>query len=279
MTLRAFLSIGWLVWSAALSGAETVQSFEVRGVIRELRPQEQEMVIKHEAIPDYMEAMVMPFTVRDAKLFEGVQAGDSVTFKLRVTEKEDWLEDLKIIARASNPVVAKAVLPEVKVGALLSLAGIQLVDQSGRPFDLDETRGKAVALTFIFTRCPFPKMCPLLAQKFATTQKLLKARGAMETLLLSVSIDPEHDRPEVLLRYAQHHKADTAIWRFATGDIKTITQLALLCGVNFWEEKGLVNHELRTLVLTPEGRVQRVFTGSGWSAQELVSELSQTSKL
>ena len=275
MIKRFISSALFLSLTTAPHAAEKVKSYDVRGVIRELRPDQKEMVIKHETIPGYMEAMVMPFTVRDSKLFEQVLVGDSVAFKLRVTKKEDWMEDLKVTARGKDSAVTPKSLPAIKVGEILPFKGIKMVDQNGRDFDLEETRGKTLVITFFFTRCPFPKMCPLLADKFSAVQKQLLAKGQKSTLLLSVTIDPARDLPDVLLRYASQYKADTAHWRFATGNIKDITKLALMCGVNFWEENGLLNHSLRTLVLSPEGKVKLIFSDNNWAVEQLSRVLRQ----
>jgi len=276
MIKRSIISALFLSLTTAPHAAEKVKSYDVRGVIRELRPDKKEMVIKHETIPGYMEAMIMPFTVRDPKFFEQVLVGDSVAFKLRVTKKEDWMEDLKVTSRGKDSAVKPKALPAVKVGEILHFKGIPLVDQNGRNFDLEETRGKTLVLTFFFTRCPFPKMCPLLADKFSAVQKQLLAKGQKDILLLSVTIDPTRDRPDVLFRYASQYKADTAYWRFATGHLKDITKLALMCGVNFWEENGLLNHSLRTLVVSPTGKVEHIFAGNDWTAKWLSNVVSGT---
>ena len=269
MITRLLISPLFLFLITAPHAAEKMKSYDVRGVIRELRPDKKEMVITHETIPGYMEAMVMPFTVRDSKFFEQVLVGDSVAFKLMATKNEDWMEDLRVTARGKDSAATPKSLPAVKVGEILPFKGIKLVDQNGRIFDLEETRGKTLIFTFFFTRCPFPKMCPLLADKFSAVQKQLLAKGQKDTLLLSVTIDPARDLPDVLLRYASQYKADTAHWRFATGNLKDITKLALMCGVNFWEESGLLNHSLRTLVLSPKGKVKHIFSDNEWTLEQL----------
>jgi protein SCO1 len=272
MTHR-FIPALFLALLTAAPAAEKVKSYDVRGVIRELRPDRKEMVIKHETIPGYMDAMIMPFTVRDARLFEQVLVGDSVAFKLRVTKKEDWMEELKVTSRAKSSKTVPQALPTARLGEILSFKGIKLVDQNGRAFDLEETRGKTLVLTFFFTRCPFPKMCPLLADKFEGVQKQLVAKGKTDTLLLSVTIDPEHDRPAVLHRYASQYKADPSYWRLATGELRSITKLAMLCGVDFWEENGLINHSLLTLVLSPDGKITYSFPNNDWSVDAMLNRL------
>lgn len=273
MIARRLMLAGAFSLVMASQAADKVTSYDVRGVIQELRPEKKEMIIRHETIPGYMDAMVMPFSVRDAALFQQVAVGDSVAFKLKVTAKEDWMEDLKVTARGKKPEAPAKGVPTVKPGEVLSFKGIKLVDQNGRAFDLEETRGKTVVLTFFFTRCPFPKMCPLLADKFAAVQKALAAQGAQDTLLLSITIDPAHDRPDALLRYASHYQANVKYWQFATGEMKDISRLGLLCGADFWEDSGLINHALRTLVISPAGEVQRVYADNEWSPEQLVRVL------
>lgn len=279
MNVTAILVTVLLALAGALHSAEP-QTFEVRGVVRELRRDKSELVIKHEAIPGYMDAMVMPFTVRDARLFDQVAPDDSISFKLKVTDKADWIEKIKVIARGRPIATPKKPDAVLKKGTKLPLKEIELTDESGRPFNLAGNSDRAVALTFFFTRCPFPKMCPLLSSKFAEAQKLLAADPITpkNPLLVSITIDPERDTPDVLRRYAKMQKADPALWCFATGKLESVTKLAFLCGTDFWEDNGLINHSLRTLIFDSDGRVQRVFTDNDWTPEELVSELRHASK-
>ncbi|MES2594471.1 MAG: SCO family protein [Verrucomicrobiota bacterium] len=261
--------------ASALGGEEKITSYDVRGVIQELRPETREMIIRHETIPGYMDAMVMPFSVRDPQLFQQVTVGDSISFKLKVTTKEDWMEGLKVTAHSKTAVTApKAGNAAIKPGETLSFKGIKLVDQNGRAFDLEETRGKSLALTFFFTRCPFPKMCPLLADKFAAVQQALIAQKKQDVLLLSVTIDPKHDQPDVLLRYATQYKADIHYWRIATGELSEITKLSAVCRVDFWEDQGLINHSLLTLVISPEGKVTHFYPDNGWTSEQMLHAMA-----
>ncbi len=253
------------------AGADGVRFFEGRGVVRELRLDRKEVVIKHEAIPNYMDSMVMAFNVKDGRLLKGVAVGDTVSFTLRVTDKEDRVEALKVLAHSTSPADDALAVKEIGVGTVLDFKGIKLLDQAGRPFLLEKTRGRPVALTFFFTRCASPQMCPLLAANFARVQQLLTAEtSAVPTpLLVSVSIDPTNDQPDVIGHYAKAHGANPAFWRLATGELAQIARLALLCGVDFWDEKGTLTHTIRTLVIGPGGTVVRVFRDNSWSPKEM----------
>ena len=275
------LILAIVMWFAgAIKAAETERFFQGRGVVRELRLDRKEVVIKHEAIPNYMDAMVMAFSVKDEGLLKGVAVGDTVSFTLRVTDKEDRVEVLKVLARGAASAAPLPKLQPVRVGTVLDFKGIKLLDQDGKPFLLEHTRGRPLALTFFFTRCAAPKMCPLLAANFAGVQQLLAAETstAPAPLLVSVSIDPLNDKPDVLNRYAKAHGADPAFWRLATGELFQIDRLALLCGVDFWDEKGTLTHTTRTLVIGPSGDVFRVFRDNSWSPREMAKALRLAAK-
>jgi protein SCO1 len=280
MTQGRFIFAVMLLLSGAVNAADGVRFFQGRGVVRELRLERKEVVIKHEAIPNYLNAMVMAFPVKDAGLFEGVAVGDTVSFKLRVTDKEDRVEALKVIAQGVPSPPAAPALQQVKAGTVLDFKGIKLLDQAGKPFLLETMRGRPVALTFFFTRCAAPKMCPLLAANFAGVQQLLVAETAEAPppLLVSVSIDPINDRPDVLGRYAQAYSSDPTFWRLATGELAQINRLALLCGIDFWDEKGTLTHTTRTLVIRPDGTVFRVFRDNKWSPREMVRALRRAAE-
>src|SRR5437899_1868992 len=79
----------------ATAAAPTQQVFEANGTIVELLPAEKSVRIQHEAIPDYMPAMTMPFDVKDTNELAGLAVGDAITFRLTVTEKEGWIDQIR----------------------------------------------------------------------------------------------------------------------------------------------------------------------------------------
>lgn len=99
-----------------------------------------------------------------------------------------------------------------------------LRDQSGKSFGSAELSGKVWVAAFMFTRCP--TICPVITRRMKTLQDQAKQRGiALE--LVSISVDPEHDTPEVLTRYAEQYGADPASWHFVTGDYDTVKKTSV----------------------------------------------------
>jgi len=94
----------------------------------------------------------------------------------------------------------------------------QLIDQAAEPFGTEQLRSQIWVANFIFTRCP--SICPKLTARMA---ELERRTAALERLhLVSFSVDPEYDTPEVLAEYAAGHGADTRRWSFLTGPLESV---------------------------------------------------------
>ena len=91
----------------------------------------------------------------------------------------------------------------------------ELIDQDGNPFGTNEMAGKVWVVDFIFTRCR--TFCPIMSRRMAKLQEGYDLYEVGEVGLLSITVDPEYDTPEVLAGYAETHGADPRRWRFLTG--------------------------------------------------------------
>jgi protein SCO1/2 len=259
------------------------QLFQVKGIVISVRPKEKAVEIKHEEIPGYMPAMTMPFDVRDTNELAGLEPGDSVAFRMIVTDTEGWIDRIRKLGPPStngppttgNFRLVRDVEP-LNIGD--RLPEYQFTNQFGQAFSTAGFKGRALAITFLFTRCPFPAFCPLMANDFSETQQKLTAlpAGATNWHLLTISFDPEFDKPAVLKAYAERYRYDPDRWTFATGDLVEITAIAEQLGLNFWhDETGSISHNLRTAVIDASGRVQKIFNGNTWKTDELVAEMVQ----
>jgi len=256
------------------------QVFQVRGVITAVKASQKELEIKHEAIPGYMPAMTMPFEVKDTNELTGLAAGEPISFRLTVTDTEGWIDQIRALGPATNVVSLPAGVRRVRdvepleVGE--ALPEYHFTNQFGAPLTASQFKGQALAITFLFTRCPFPTFCPKMANQFEETQqKLLTMAGSPTNWhLLTISFDPEFDNPSVLKAYAQSHQYVPEHWTFATGDLSEITAIGEQFGLAFWHDQtGSITHNLRTVVIDPEGRVQKIFQGGNWTSAELTAEV------
>jgi protein SCO1 len=94
----------------------------------------------------------------------------------------------------------------------------QLTDQTGSTFSSKALAGRVTLLDFIYTHCT--DACPLLSATFQEAQRKLAADSSLgpSVMLVSLSVDPQHDTPPVLAEYGQQFKADAANWKMLTGD-------------------------------------------------------------
>jgi protein SCO1/2 len=256
--------------------------YQVKGVVVELEPEEKTVRIKHEEIPGYMRAMTMSFDVRDTNELAGLEAGDHVAFRMLVTDTDGWIDQLRKLPRptTNNPPTTgpfRFVRDVEPLGVGDVLPEYRFTNQLGQAVSTSQFRGRALAITFIFTRCPFPTFCPRTMENFAETQRklLALASGPTNWHLLTISFDPAFDTPAVLKAYGQTHSADPRRWTLATGALIDITAIAEQFGLTFWSEDGGISHNLRTAVIDPAGRVRKVLIGNKWTSEELVAEMTR----
>jgi len=262
------------------------QVFQVKGVVKSVHPDRKEIEIKHEAIPGYMPAMTMPFDVKDTNALIGLRPEQPISFRLTVTDTEGWVDDIKKIGTPPQEAVSGGnvgqpirVVEPLQIGD--PMPAYTLTNQFGELISTTRFKGQALAITFLFTRCPFPTFCPRLANDFTEAQqKLLTLQnGPTNWHLLTVSFDPEFDQPAVLKAYAEAHHYDPAHSSYATGDLGVVSALGDLFGLAFWHDStGSITHNMRVAVIDASGRFQKVFEGKDWTSAELVAEIVKAAK-
>ncbi len=265
-----------VVLALAVSGCSRPgRQFELRGQILAVDRSRQEITIKHDDIRGFMPGMTMPFKVRDARLLDGRSPGDLVTATL-VVEKADVF--LSRVERTGHAALTEAPPPRMDVVAPGDPApDVRLTDETGAVRALSEWRGRALAVTFTYTRCPLPDFCPRMDRQFAAVQRdvLADERLRDRVSLLSVSIDPAFDTPEVLAGHARRAGADPRVWRFVTGDLEAIRGFASRFGVSVMAAPAGgtdLTHNLRTAVIGGDGTIVHIF-GNEWTPAELLDAL------
>jgi protein SCO1/2 len=290
LTLLSTLTLACLV-SAVLFGrhfqhtrdhSPDARRFEVHGTVRSIDIAEKTIRIAHEEIPGYMPAMTMPLPVKDVTLLRQVAAGDQVRFELSVTTNDSWIAHIeKLPSEAPSGVsittsgsAAEPDTESLRPGELVP--DFSLTNQEEKTIRLHDFRGQAVLLTFIYTRCPLPNFCPLMTKNFAELQQRLSKEFPGKYHLLSVSIDPDFDRPEVLKEYAARCEADPKNWTFATGEADSIRFVAGLMGLYYARENGLISHDLRTALIGPDGKLVHVWKSNVWTPYEVQRRVRET---
>ena len=278
---RAFILLLCLGLTSCQSPPEKPgKHYEVKGTVVSVDKANKQLTLSHEEIKDYMDAMTMPFTLKDPWPLDVVKPGDEVQAVLVVTEDSHWLEQVVVVqgggSQKGGPQLESSGMP--KPGDVIP--DFRLVNQDGKPLRLRQYRGKALLLTFIYTRCPVPEYCTLMSNNFAAIDQELQKDAALfkKTHLISISFDPAYDTPKVLRSYGAAHtgkfdKETFEHWEFATGEPKEIKSIAQFFGLTFVPEKDEIVHSLQTALIGPDGKLARLYSGNKWKPVDVLNDI------
>jgi protein SCO1/2 len=264
-----------------------VRRFPLKGKVIAVDKSKKTATIAHEEVKGYMDAMTMDFPIKDDWVWEDLTPESEIRAELVVSQGDFWLEKIGILAL---PKPGQTPLPNPQFTEILGreISNYPLTNQDAKRISMNDFRGKAFAITFIYTRCPLPNYCIAMSQRFSDATKLIEANPELKSKvrLLSVSFDPEHDTPAVLKNYGlgylgKDSKSNFEVWQLATGSASEISTLANSFGLKYERDpndKDQIIHSLRTAVIAPDGKVKVVLRGSDWTAEDLVRELQDALK-
>ena len=253
------------------------QRYELLGRVVAVDASARQLTIAHRDIPGLMEGMTMPFQVsdRDAWVFKSIALGDQVHATLVLTDHAE-LQDITFTRGSDTPGDGTSALRIPQPGD--EVPDFTLVNQSGMTIHFYQFRGKPLLVTFIYTRCPFPEYCPRLSNNLSQVmQQLQKEPKALaEAQLLSISIDPEHDKPAALRSYGERYvgRVDPhfARWQFASGSPEEVREAADFFGLAYNQKDGQIVHGLVTVLISKDGKVAKVYSGNDWKPEEVAAD-------
>ena len=267
--------------------SENAKRYDMRGKVVSVDRLQKRARIAHEEIPGFMEAMTMEFPIREDWVWNDLVPGAEVRADLVVDSSAKdpyWLEKIAIVGNAipgQEPVAEKTPEQISKTVPKLSLT-----NQDGKRFTFDDYRGKALAVTFIYRECPLPEFCIKMSKQFSDMANQIAAdpEAKDKIRLVSISFDPERDTPEKLKQYGLGYlgpdaKDDFTVWQLAAGNDQEIRAVADFFGLLYEKDandKTQFNHSLVTAVISPEGKVTRVFSGGRWTPDQVLAELKNT---
>lgn len=251
--------------------ASCARRYRVEGLVVQVDPAQRTILVSHRPIQHYMPPMTMPFHVAAREDLTKLTPGTRVSFDLRVGKHTSVAQNLtprvtRLEGTDGKEIPVAQPVNKLRVGD--AIPDFALIDQSGRSTALSQFRGRVVAIDFIYTRCPLPDVCPRLSANFAYLSKHLRGRGVE---LISITIDPSWDRPEVLTEYARRWQADGETWRFLTGPVDQIGTVAGLFGLIYWPEEGSITHTVATAIVSREGRLAALIEGSSYRPDQLLA--------
>lgn len=267
------------------SGNESYKIYKVRGKVVASNPAKGEVTLQHEAIPGFMDAMTMPYKLKDASIVGELHPGDVITADVLVSQGADasvLLDHIVVVGQGRADYRPTVVYHVPAMGD--AVPDFEMRNQDGRIIHLSQFRGEDLLITFIYTRCPLPNFCPLVTRNFAVINKQLNADPKLsgKTHLLCVSFDPEHDTPDRLKAYGEQYigsdaKTAFAHWDFAVPEKPVLTEMAKFFDVGITDaEDGTITHTLSTTLVGRDGKVQKFYPGNEWTPGEVVADVKKS---
>jgi protein SCO1/2 len=253
--------------------------YELAGRVVTVDSGSKTLTVAHEDIPGLMPAMTMPFPVGRGEewVFGKIGPGDHIHATLVMTDHAE-LQEISFTKASETTRDDTSNLQLPQPGDVVP--NFVFVNQFGKTVRLRQLRGKPVLLTFVYTRCPVPDFCPRMSNNFAEVLKQLQANPAVfaKTQLLSISIDPQFDKPAVLdeygTRYAGSIDPNFAHWQFVTASPEEVRKAADFFGLSYNQNQGQIVHTLRTVLVGPDGEIIKVYSGNQWKPSDVASDLA-----
>jgi len=268
------------VATASIDSRQADKRYAVRGMVLRVDAPTRIFFVSHQRVEGLMEAMTMPFEVRDAGLLQGVVPGALVDFVLVITKEAGYATDIRarhyespeqdpptarslaLLRRTAGPVPEPVALGQ-------PVPDFTLTDSTGQRVKLSSFAGQVVAMNFVYTGCALPQFCLRMANTFAVLQKRFAGVLGRDAQLLTVTFDPERDTPEVLAAYATKWSADARGWRFLTGAADEVRRVCGLFGVEAFADERLLSHMVRTVIVGRDGRLLANIEGNQFTPEQL----------
>ena len=289
------LSVVFVLSLAACGGSQQTQSpsqsssssqgkrYHLAGTVVSIDKEQRHLIVNAGDIPGFMAAMTMPYPVADPETLNRVGVGDQITADVVVGDGEAKLENVVVVTKGTGtPPASSPSGANRQPGPNDQVPDFALLNQDAKRVHLDQFRGKAVLLTFIYTRCPLPDYCPLMSHNFAEIEKNLNQTPELykKTHLLSISFDPKYDTPAVLRKYADGFVADPKKppfdhWEFAS--ILPAEQADVARFFNLFlsnDGPGQITHSMSTAIITPDGHLYRTYPDNSWKPGDVLNDLT-----
>lgn len=264
---------------AACSHQPPAKHYELQGRVVAVDPAARQLTIAHQAIPGFMEAMTMPYIVskNDTWVFRAIAPGDQVHATLVVSDHPE-IEDINFSKSSDSAGAGISQIHIPQPGE--AVPDFTLTNQNGAHIHFKQFQGKPLLVTFIYTRCPFPDYCPRMSHNFSQVMQDLQKdpKAFAEAQLLSISIDPERDKPADLRSYGESYagRVDPKFqhWQFASGSPEQVRQAADFFGLAYNSKDGQIVHNLSTVLIGSDGKVRKVYSGNEWKPEDVAADVA-----
>ena len=255
------------------------------GVVLDKFPDRNELTIHHEEIPGFMMAMTMNFKLSKTISTDDFAIGDSVHFKLFIKGNDVYSDNFNIIENVDISHYGEEDFwmdddeySPLRVGEIFTDA--TFLDFKGKKIQLSNYENDFMLVTFIFSRCPIPNMCPALIYKQRDIAS--KFQNNKNLKILTISFDYLYDTPDVLKKKYNTLKSNNENWIFLSSynhlnDLYTLTKQATF---SFWGvDKNDIGHNMRTILIGPGLKFLKYYDGDEWTSKDVEIDILNMMKV
>ena len=247
---------------------DSPQTYKVTGVIKEIDSMNQKMLIDHNEIPGFMMQMVMYFKLHNSIDIKQFAINDSVSFDLIVKSKDSYTLNYTKLGYSqkisdnddfwNEDIDSKYSLKEP--GEIID--DVTLLTTENKEIKLSELVSDFTMISFIFSKCPMPKMCPASIIK----NQYLSNHFENENInFIIVSFDYLYDTPEVLKNVYNTIQTENMIFLSSFNHIDDIFSLTQQSGVAYWGiEENNIGHSMKSIIIDKDLTLIRIFDGIDW---------------
>ena len=256
----------------ALNCGSNEKIYPVKGTIYDVTPDSLIITIAHDTIPNLMMPMIMPFNLKNLKDIVGLSIGDSVHFDFIWADTVTYAKNFRIVGKGTLPEDDDGFFDDEysvkRIGQLLD--NVTLLDLDSSWVQLSDSDGRYRFLSYIFTRCPMPSMCPAVVIK---NNYLAESFSDHENIdFIMVSFDYIYDTPTVLKDFygstIQGHN-NWQVWS-SFGRIDDVYRLVKQSGGDFWGiEEGRIGHTLSSVLIGPDRVILGLWQGDKWQSGQV----------
>lgn len=259
------------------------KQFPVKGKVLSTIPNKNEVMLDHDAIPGFMEAMTMAYKVADPSVLSELHPGDRISATLVTGYDAAGPINMRLTSIVITGQAKPDYLPRTQYHVPApgeTVPSYALLNQSGKKINIASFRGKVTLLTFIYTRCGMSEFCPKMSRNFAEVDKALAADPALyaKTHLLSISFDPAYDTPKVLKSYGgaytgKYTNETFQHWDFAAPTVKDLPEVEKWFALGVTGEGLQIQHSLATVIVGKDGKVVAFYPTNDWKVDDVVSAM------
>ena len=271
----------FLICSCLATGCQSkpAKHYPIEAIVISAEPVKKLIIVKHGDIPGLMPAMTMTYEVANSHQIETLQPGDKISADLVVSENLGRLEKIRLLSKGNGKLDPGTTQRIPQKGE--DVPDFRLVNQDGKLIHLQDFRGKALLVTFIYTRCPLPDFCPRMNDNFRSVQKLLASTpdATQRVVFLSLSFDARNDTPPVLKHYGSVYRKPASgekpfEWQFAAPAEKDLPALAQFFGLVYRPDGAQIVHSLSTTLIGPDGKIVEWYSGNDWTPAEAAQAIT-----